>query len=1226
MNAPVQIEGAVYRPDGSAIVRLGQLARLDLQILGLDGSGPMVPQDLDGRHFVQRILDRDGNLLIETPASHPDATTVRFELAVTEALLPADAKAADLTHVLVELLDGDQEDDIVARPFSVRRLRAGAPDATLSVGPPDRFAVRYVGAPGASAAQQARDAGLIEEATGDALATWLRQPSVEAGAAAAAIVLEWQGLLPEAETIYGAAQQVAADRIQTGEYREATGADRQAVAADRQQTGADRQATGADRVQTQADRSQTGVDRVQTGLDRTASADHAASAAVSSGQALLRALAATGAFLLSMPADLSAAPDAFMVSEDPGIQVYSNDGETATALGFLNEASFRSPAIMKAYEGPLGPVGTRVYAGRHRYEVVATAQHLTTAAGVKLKVLPSAGGRYEIEAFEPDLSGITSANALLATVDALAVAESRPVVISGGKLLVPEALTLAADYRVEPSGRIKCDALLSINGGFKAGRHQVFEGAAVDPDQNIGPIWGAGSVSGIYPEWFSARRRASNVGPVDSYAGILCTLKSTSRSLVGNRWAVKVGEAVYDTSKTIVAPAPGLFHWEGTGRGTQLRPMAGVGGVWPDSVVDFVSSTTDSRFSKTTIHGGSSSRPVKYGIRANVELKHTHFDDVSVTLFSRAGWASADWSNTWINCEATNCKVGLLLYASANNNDINVIGMGFIGNEVDAVVGPGANVRFYGCQFQAAVAPPYTMTHIYVEGNSCVSVHNPYMETQSGGGLAGWPVDDPAGGDPVTIYAAVICNQARFFDDMDAGTITRTLSQNSAATGAVIHLDGAFVNTPAYSNAGAGGATGATYVNGPATLVAKNGQATDHACTISTSGGKVTGISAISGGQHAQIGDRMRIVQGANNTAESTVWTTGANNVITSVQMGVAAAIYPGNVRALTMTASLSVVPFLVLYNDPAVCNPKRIEINGSVRATGLLDYILVGPNTDTPRVSFRHINVNNLSHERLAGALGRDLGIQNYFTGWKFTTPPVTSTFVRQPTGYQGLPSWRWQLAAGQTASDIQSGQLTIASSGALNAELLGRRMYLVMPRFFSTTNVKLRVTLEVIVGDSIIVHKSQDLTTDFTAASGLGAEEVSILVPPLGCTLRWTAQVIAAIPGAQFAEVMAPVLAPVGWCIDQFPRWIHERPLRFAETWDPPAVAPAASITNTFAVYGSRQGDDIRVAAPGSLGGLLKTESAPTHNQAFVDLYNKTGGTVDLPSGTWKGTSTPL
>ena len=627
-----------------------------------------------------------------------------------------------------------------------------------------------------------------------------------------------------------------------------------------------------------------------------------------------------------------------------------------------------------------------------------------------------------------------------------------------------------------------------------------------------------------------------------------------------------------------------------------------------------------------TVMSGSSSRPVKYGIRANVEMKHTHFDDVSVTQFSRAGWASADWSNTWINCEATNCKVGLLLYASANNNDINVIGMGFVGNEVDAVVGPGANVRFYGCQFQAAIAPPYTMTHIYVEGNSCVSVHNPYMETQSGGGLAGWPVDDPEGGPPVTIYAAVICNQARFFDDMDAGTITRTLSQNSSSTGAVIHLDGAFVNTPAYSNAGAGGASDATYVNGPATLVAKNGQATDHACTISTSGGKVTGVSGISGGQHAQIGDRMRIVQGANDTAEATVWTTGANNVIASVQMGVAAAIYPGNVRQLTMTSSVAVVPYLVLYNNTAVCNPRRLEINGSVRSGGSLDFILVGPKTDTPRVSFRHINVNNLSHERLTGALGRDLGIQNYFTGWKFATPPVASTFIRQPVGYQGLPSWRWQLAAGQTASDIQSGQLTIASSGALNAELLGRRMYLVMPRFFSTTNVKLRVTLEVIVGDSIIVHKSQDLTTDFTASASLGAEEVSILVPPIGCTLRWTAQVIAATAGGQFAEVMAPVLTPVGWCIDQFPRWIHERPLRFAETWDPPAVAPLASITNTFAVYGSRQGDDIRVAAPGSLGGLLKTESAPTHNQAFVDLYNKTGGTVDLPSGTWKGTSTPL
>lgn len=283
MNAPVQIEGAAYRPDGSAIVRLGQLARLDLQILGPVDSGPMVAQDLDGRHFVQRILDRDGSLLIEVEASHPDETTVRFELAVTEALLPADAKAADLTHVLVELLEEDQEDEIAARPFSIRRLRAGAPDATLSIGPPDRLAVRYVGAPGASAAQLVRDAGLIETPTGDALAAWLRQPAVQAAEAADAIVQEWAGLLPSAQAIYDAAQQVAEDRQQTGEDRQAVAADRQQTGQDREATGQDRLATGQDRVVTGQDRGVTTSDRIASQLARDLAQQHAADAALVSG-------------------------------------------------------------------------------------------------------------------------------------------------------------------------------------------------------------------------------------------------------------------------------------------------------------------------------------------------------------------------------------------------------------------------------------------------------------------------------------------------------------------------------------------------------------------------------------------------------------------------------------------------------------------------------------------------------------------------------------------------------------------------------------------------------------------------------------------------------------------------------------------------------------------------------------------------------------------------------
>ncbi|WP_342596308.1 hypothetical protein AAGT95_09410 [Salinicola lusitanus] len=82
------------------------------------------------------------------------------------------------------------------------------------------------------------------------------------------------------------ADQVAADRKQTGEDRDAIAGAREATAADRQQTGLDREATKADAEATAADRQQTGedrqattaaaeaaaADRQQTGKDRTATA------------------------------------------------------------------------------------------------------------------------------------------------------------------------------------------------------------------------------------------------------------------------------------------------------------------------------------------------------------------------------------------------------------------------------------------------------------------------------------------------------------------------------------------------------------------------------------------------------------------------------------------------------------------------------------------------------------------------------------------------------------------------------------------------------------------------------------------------------------------------------------------------------------------------------------------------------------------------------------------
>lgn len=208
MTAPVQVEGAIYQPDGAAVARVGQTSVLDFQIGEPESeSGTFVPAALDGRFFVQRILGRAGELLAQVEPTRPDDRTVRFVLPITAQLLADGVQAADLTHAIVELLD-DGDDEVLVRPFSIRRQRSGMPAATLAIGPAERLLVRYVGAAGLSAAQQAKDAGLIETATGDALATWLRAPAVDAAAELQPILEQAQELI--AETVGTIAQAGAA--------------------------------------------------------------------------------------------------------------------------------------------------------------------------------------------------------------------------------------------------------------------------------------------------------------------------------------------------------------------------------------------------------------------------------------------------------------------------------------------------------------------------------------------------------------------------------------------------------------------------------------------------------------------------------------------------------------------------------------------------------------------------------------------------------------------------------------------------------------------------------------------------------------------------------------------------------------------------------------------------------------------------------------------------------
>ncbi|MGI8839751.1 MAG: hypothetical protein ACR2F8_03035 [Caulobacteraceae bacterium] len=155
MTATLVLRG-VYDASGAGQVIVGQPAvcLLQLTMPNPAGFGPDVPQSLDGRAFVQRLIAGDGTVVAAAAGQVLDQGQIRFTLdAVTIlGLLPAGAGAVDLQHALVELLSGG-DDLVMIRPFAVRTPNAGAQTAiftldTDSAGPTPLI-VRYAGAPAA---------------------------------------------------------------------------------------------------------------------------------------------------------------------------------------------------------------------------------------------------------------------------------------------------------------------------------------------------------------------------------------------------------------------------------------------------------------------------------------------------------------------------------------------------------------------------------------------------------------------------------------------------------------------------------------------------------------------------------------------------------------------------------------------------------------------------------------------------------------------------------------------------------------------------------------------------------------------------------------------------------------------------------------------------------------------------------------------------------------------
>lgn len=102
-------------------------------------------------------------------------------------------------------------------------------------------------------------------------------------------------------------------------------------------------------------------------------------------------------------------------------------------------------------------VGTKLTAAGFSYDVVSSDEHLTTAGGVKLDVLPGAGGAFNVLAFNADSSGATDSSAAFQLAANAAGAE--------GRVIVPDGAWWADNVYIDHTGLvIDCQGVFDRTG------------------------------------------------------------------------------------------------------------------------------------------------------------------------------------------------------------------------------------------------------------------------------------------------------------------------------------------------------------------------------------------------------------------------------------------------------------------------------------------------------------------------------------------------------------------------------------------------------------------------------------------------------------------------------------------------------------------------------------------------------------------------------------------
>lgn len=219
----------------------------------------------------------------------------------------------------------------------------------------------------------------------------------------------------------------------------------------------------ADRILAQAAAVSAGNDADAAAASATAAASSQSLADVARTQAQLAAVAAGATIYASVAAGEAGTVngDVFLVSTEPGVQVYENDTGTGSFLGWLGEVLLDDVAAVLAWNPPAYPQTGLVLRTRREgfaYSVLASGasdEDLTTAGAVKLRAMQTESGDINVKALGAAGTGLVDDGP--AIEKAILAARRYAVNVQysdGGNPLaftntVPAVLFPSGEYRVE---------------------------------------------------------------------------------------------------------------------------------------------------------------------------------------------------------------------------------------------------------------------------------------------------------------------------------------------------------------------------------------------------------------------------------------------------------------------------------------------------------------------------------------------------------------------------------------------------------------------------------------------------------------------------------------------------------------------------------------------------------------------------------------------------------